>query len=122
MSRRTFEMMEQREELFIKSNYMCEVCGKSLFAYGTPQLAHRIPQRKHLIEIYGKEIIHNKLNMKPTCCLECNAKVSTGYNFNEILEVLLEIRDSGYIEGLDKHIESLQNKLEQNGHTKILLH
>lgn len=105
------DSMEKREEIFRKADYLCAICGNSVFTYGTPQLAHRIPQRKHLIEVYGKEIIHHELNMKPTCCLECNARVSTGYNTNKILDVLLEIQDVDPSEQLKFHIERLKREL-----------
>jgi hypothetical protein len=45
---------------------------------GQPQLAHRIPKKKHLLERYGAQVIHHELNLVPVCSLGCNAKVDIG--------------------------------------------
>jgi hypothetical protein len=75
-------------DIYERDGWTC-VCGNSVFQYGTPQIAHRIPQRKHLIRKYGKEIIHHPVNLRATCCLKCNASVST-LNYKEVLEEILE--------------------------------
>lgn len=69
------DMEEQRIDIFNRAGWICEVCGKSLNHYGTPQLAHRIPQKKYLLKLYGEEVIHHRLNLAPVCSLECNSAV-----------------------------------------------
>ena len=38
-------------------------------------LAHRIPQSKHNLKTYGKEVIHHELNLACVCSLRCNSRV-----------------------------------------------
>lgn len=83
---------EKRLEIFERDSFTC-ICGCSVMAHGTPQLAHRIPQRKHLFRKFGAEIIHHPINLVSTCSLECNASVSIAQDFGKILEVLMEIRE-----------------------------
>jgi hypothetical protein len=73
-----FEANEKREELFRDALYLCEHCGRSVNRYGTPQLAHRIAKTKANIKRYGESIIHHKLNLAPTCSLECNSAMYIG--------------------------------------------
>ena len=80
-----------RLEIFERDGFRC-VCGKSVYAYGTPQLAHRVPQRKHFLKRYGKEVIHHPMNLVSTCSLECNASVSIGGKPLEIAELVEKIK------------------------------
>lgn len=68
-----------RKEVLQRARYECEVCGRPV-SENDVQLAHRIPQRKHLIKKYGKDVIHHSCNLVATCCEECNAAVSMGAN------------------------------------------
>lgn len=49
-------------------NGRCVNCGKRAC-----QIAHRIPQRKHLIKRYGFKVINHNFNLYPACGLRCNA-------------------------------------------------
>lgn len=81
----------EKLDILERDNFMC-VCGKSVYTYGTPQIAHRIPQRKHLIKKYGKEIIHHPANLVSTCSLKCNASVSDTSRWG-VIKVLREIQE-----------------------------
>ena len=63
----------QRARLYARSQGFCEACGKPL--YEGFQLAHVIPQTKHNLKKYGKEVIHHDLNLKVVCSLKCNSAV-----------------------------------------------
>lgn len=76
MSKKDEEIRESRLNVAIRAGFCCEVCGKSL-ALERGELAHQIPQRKHLIEKYGAGVIHHVMNFKWTCP-ECNSAVSIG--------------------------------------------
>lgn len=54
----------------------CVSCGLSANRYGDIQLAHVIPNRKHNVRKYGEAVINHPLNLRLTCCLECNAAMS----------------------------------------------
>ena len=63
------------ERIYQRDGYRCQSCGGSVFRYGTPQLAHKVPQRKHVVKRYGEAAIHHPLNLVATCSLECNNRV-----------------------------------------------
>ena len=46
----------------------CVNCGER-----ATQIAHRIPQRKHLIKKYGFKVVNHNINLLPACSLRCNA-------------------------------------------------
>ena len=71
------EAEERKQEMYVKAKGKCEVCGQAV-PYGVCQLAHRIPKHQRNLKKYGKEIIHNPLNMAIVCSLACNAKVMKG--------------------------------------------
>jgi len=58
-----------------RAGWKCEACGE-LTPYTEGQLAHRIPQRKHLVRKYGESIIHHPRNLAWVCGLGCNAAMS----------------------------------------------
>ena len=68
------DAQEQRKRIFERDGYKCRICGKSIYIYGTQQLAHRIGQGIQQRKKYGDEIIYHSLNMWSVCSLECNAK------------------------------------------------
>ena len=99
MSRKRFDIAMQQQELFERDCHVC-ICGNSIYAHGTPQLAHRIPQRKHLLAKYGEAIIHHPMNMASTCSLECNASVSIANDLgcdSELLEGMMSTRDGNSV-------------------------
>ena len=84
------QLSETRVHILNRSGWMCENCGAQLTSAGF-QLAHRIPQRKHLLKKYGKKVIHHPLNMAAVCSEECNAAVSVGNNETEHQRIIEEI-------------------------------
>lgn len=72
--REQFEKDEMTAEIIEKRGYICEICGKIADFYGTPMLAHIVPQKKRNMAIYSKKYIHSRYNLKLTCCLKCNKK------------------------------------------------
>ena len=83
---------EKRLQIFIKSGWVCEVCNGYLNRYNSAQLGHRINQNKVNLKKYGKEVIHHPLNLAPTCCLECNGKVSLYGKDRQIRELVQKIQ------------------------------
>jgi hypothetical protein len=77
-----FYIEMKRQHIFERDGWECQnpECGGSIHRYGTPQLAHLIKQSKYNLKKYGAEVIHNSLNMKSVCCLECNAALDFGVN------------------------------------------
>lgn len=117
MSRKRFDIAMQQQELFERDCHVC-ICGNSIYAHGTPQLAHRIPQRKHLLAKYGEAIIHHPMNMASTCSLECNASVSIANDLGAILELLegmyeYEVSNGNSVLAYEilSHVEDLRKKL-----------
>ncbi len=117
MSRRQFNAEEQRKEIFYRDRYTC-ICEDSIHANGTPQLAHRIPQKKENLRKYGADIIHHPLNMRAVCSLYCNGRVSVAQNKAGILKVLGNIMeqeqyhgDTRIAENVRKHITDLLDEL-----------
>lgn len=73
--RERFDFAEKKTDIYISRRGICEVCGKWV-QLEESQLAHKIPQTKGNLEKYGKEVIHNPLNISLTCSLRCNASVN----------------------------------------------
>ena len=90
--RETDAYREQRALILLRANWQCEVCGAPLDD-GNTQLAHRIPQRKHWVKAYGKDVIHHPANLAATCSEKCNAAVSVGESEEAHKRVLQEIND-----------------------------
>lgn len=86
-----FKQHLQKAEIFQRDAWTCCVCGRPI-RIGQPQLAHVIPQSKMYLKKYGDEIIHHSLNMKSTCGLECNGKVSINGKHKLIEELVKKIR------------------------------
>ena len=76
MSRKDEEIRETKLLVALRAEYKCEICEKKL-PLGEGELAHKIPQRKHLIEKFGKGVIHHALNFQWTCP-GCNSAASLG--------------------------------------------
>lgn len=77
-AKQKFQAEEKRQELFTAAGWCCVVCNGSLALYQTPQLAHRVPKHRSMLERWGPEVINSPLNMVPVCSLKCNDRVSLG--------------------------------------------
>lgn len=99
--RESFELIELKHDLAQEYDYTCPVCGRSLSQYGTYQLAHRIAQSEENIKKYGKEIIHDRLNLVPVCSLRCNDACNIGHN-PEAVKTLVK-----RIESVNNHDKSI---------------
>jgi ferredoxin len=81
-----------KERVFSRDRWECVHCGKRVTSHSA-QLAHLIPQRKHLIRRYGKEIIYHKKNLVTVCGLRCNNAVQV--NAPELQELIARgVRES----------------------------
>lgn len=94
-ARDKLEANDKRETIFERDGYRCHHCGGSIYAHGTPMLAHRICQSKANIRKYGEDIIHHPLNLLSACCLKCNDSANIGFNpvarealIDEIMEAI----------------------------------
>ena len=65
---------------------MCAACGEPLKLSEPMELSHIIPQRKYLIKLYGKEIIHHELNMKLCHAGACNNSCQMSPNKTILVE------------------------------------
>ncbi len=91
------ERLEVSEMKILKcqeQNCRCGVCGKPITPYNL-QLAHRIPSTKGYLKKYGKQVIHNKLNLVACCSLRCNDSVlldpkTHPIEANELIEKIKE--------------------------------
>ena len=72
--RERLEVAETKIRKCQEQHFKCGVCGELITPY-TLQLAHRIPKTKYNLKTYGKEIIHNDLNLVAVCSLKCNSSV-----------------------------------------------
>lgn len=98
MSRKDEDIRETRLIVATRAGFMCETCGKAV-GIGAGQLAHVIPQRKHLIAKYGEGVIHHPDNMRWTCPTDlCNNAVSLGEKSAEIARHAREIREAIYLD------------------------
>ena len=82
---------DKRDKVFLRDMFVCQVCGKHINRYSTPQLAHQIKSGKgserhitaYIWNKYQKDrsgkwatdfIIDNELNLLSTCGLDCNSR------------------------------------------------
>jgi hypothetical protein len=77
MDRETLAIAEMKVELSYQQQGKCAACGEPV-AVQEAELAHRIPQRKYLLKMYGPEVIHHRMNVCLTHHGACNDKVSIG--------------------------------------------
>ena len=93
--REKIEVAETKIRICQKQYFKCGVCGELITPY-TLQLAHRIPKTKYNLKTYGKEIIHNDLNMVACCSLKCNSSVLLDPKTHpiEAMELIEEIKES----------------------------
>ena len=85
------------ERIYRRDGYRCQSCGVSVYRYGAPQLAHKVPQRKHLERRYGRNAIHHPLNLAAACSLECNGR--------------LQLHASEWAKHIDMVYESIKGEL-----------
>lgn len=90
--RQSFDMQEQRKEIFRRDGYTCQYCGESIYQFGNPQLAHRISQSVMNVKRYGKEVIHHPLNMVSVCSLRCNDAQNIGFSTKQADELAEKIK------------------------------
>ena len=68
------KIFETKLRVYARCRGKCEVCGKPMSIYEM-QMAHRVPKTKFYLKKYGKEIVHNDMNLAATCSLKCNSSV-----------------------------------------------
>ena len=83
--RSKFYANEQRERIFQEAGYACAGCGDR-----ATQLAHRIAKTKPNLAKYGKDIIHHRLNLVPSCA-GCNDSFNIGNNPVEVKKLVRRI-------------------------------
>ena len=88
MDRKTLAISEMKLELGYAQDWLCASCGEPLVVQEA-ELAHRIPQRKYLLKMYGPEVIHHRMNVALTHHGICNDKMSLG-NHPVAMELLAE--------------------------------
>jgi len=87
------DLIETRKAVYARERGICETCGKHL-KWGEFELAHRIPQNKTMLRIYGPEVVHHPRNLALTCKnAACNDGVSISNHPIEIAEMVREIRE-----------------------------
>lgn len=89
------DLTEVRQQIAGRAEYICEHCGK-VVGIQEGELAHVIPQRKHMITKYGTGVIHNVNNLKWTHPGKCNDAVSVGNNAVKTDEIARLIRQDIY--------------------------
>jgi hypothetical protein len=89
------DLTEVRLEVAGRAEYICEHC-EEVVGINEGELAHVIPQRKHMITKYGKAVIHNVNNLRWTHPGKCNDAVSVGNNPKQTDEIARLIRQDIY--------------------------
>ena len=69
----------------------CEVCGKPINEFGTPQIAHCIAQGKSNLARYGSFFVQHRLNFRAVCSLRCNDACNIGNNPAKVIMLLSDI-------------------------------
>lgn len=59
-----------REYTLNRDGWRCVECGKP-----ATQIAHRIPNQKSCLKVYGADVINSPANLAAACGLECNYKL-----------------------------------------------
>lgn len=90
--REKFRIAETKELVFDRDEYQCRTCRRSIYQFGSPQMAHRIAATEANIRKYGKEIIHHPLGLASVCCLACNDAQNIGNKPVEADALAEEIR------------------------------
>lgn len=99
-AREKLDAEDRRQELFAKAWFKCQHCGGSIYAHGTPQLAHRIAKTKSNLKKYGPLVIHHTRNLAVVCQVEpCNSAMNIGNNPGATME-LVALIESDIKEGI----------------------
>ena len=81
------EYQERRLEVLQRDGWRCVVCSRP-----ATQLAHRIPQSRMYLRMYGPEVVHHPHNVASVCGLRCNAAVLIGNRPTEVFALVERIR------------------------------
>lgn len=114
----TEKQKEQRIKAYERTDYICPVCGGSIYQYGTMQYAHKISNKEIWRKKYGTFIIDHTLNGEYVCSLGCNASCDVGSSYGNHLEVIADILIAEYIkmwgiEGIGKLSDKLLKEYEK---------
>lgn len=83
-------IQEMKNKKYLEQKGLCAGC-KLPFKFGEVQeLAHVLPQRKWVVGMYGKEVVHHELNMKLTHTGLCNSMVQISPNKTKLVDELIE--------------------------------
>ncbi len=77
---------------------VCAGCGELFKPNDIIELGHILPQRKWIISLYGKEIIHHPMNMKATHSGRCNSAVQISPNKTK---------------AVNDHIQAIRDKIDE---------
>ncbi|TET97708.1 MAG: hypothetical protein E3J23_08500 [Candidatus Stahlbacteria bacterium] len=89
--REKFDFFIIKAELYYERGCCCERCNTPLNLHGF-ELAHRIGQGA--ISLYGKKIIHHKLNLKIVCqSKDCNDFFNIGNKPGQVKALVAEIKE-----------------------------
>lgn len=91
MNRKSLTIWETKLEKVYEQNGICPSCGEPV-SVTDGELAHRIPQRKWLLKMYGPGVIHHRMNVVLTHHGECNDKMSIANSPMKIEKLVEEIR------------------------------
>lgn len=96
----TTDVLATHSALYRAQGGRCAYCGTWLRPY-EGELAHRIPQRKHMIRKYGAAVIHHPDNLAIVCrgSARCNSAMSIGGHPMEIDALVRSIRERMEAEG-----------------------
>ncbi|MDD5375749.1 hypothetical protein [Acidithiobacillus sp.] len=89
--RKTLAISEMKVAKWYEQDGRCLACGEPL-AVQEAELAHRIPQRKWLLKMYGPGVIHHSMNVCLTHHGDCNDKMSLGNHPIEMEKLAAIIR------------------------------
>jgi hypothetical protein len=68
------EIRELKFYLFSAQSGRCFACGESM-ALTSMEAAHRIPDRKWTVKLFGREVINHRMNFRGTHSGRCNSFV-----------------------------------------------
>lgn len=114
----TEKQKEQRIKAYERTDYICPVCGGSIYQYGTMQFAHKIPNKEMYRKKYGTFIIDHTVNGEYVCSLSCNNSVDVGSSYGNHLDVIADILIAEFvkmwgIEGIGKLSDKLLKEYEK---------
>ena len=116
----TEKQKEQRIKAYERTDYICPVCGGSIYQYGAPQYAHAISQKEIWRKKYGSWVIDHTLNGEMVCSLSCNNSFDKGSSYGNHLEVIANILIYEYkkmwgIKGLENLADKILNEYKKCG-------